>query len=65
MHHNYARGYQTLDNCAEVFYLTSQLLQRERCGGVRIDDPAICDKISVGPCSDIAGRKHRLLKPQQ
>jgi dTDP-4-dehydrorhamnose 3,5-epimerase len=28
-----AHSYQTLGNCAEVFYLTSQLLQRERCGG--------------------------------
>ena len=35
-----AHGYQTLDDCTEMYYLTSQFYTPSAAGGVRFDDPA-------------------------
>jgi dTDP-4-dehydrorhamnose 3,5-epimerase len=35
-----AHGYQTLEDCTEMYYMTSQFYTPEAVGGVRFDDPA-------------------------
>jgi dTDP-4-dehydrorhamnose 3,5-epimerase len=35
-----AHGYQTLEDCTEMYYMTSQFYTPEAAGGVRFDDPA-------------------------
>lgn len=35
-----AHGYQTLEDCTEMYYMTSQFYTPEAASGVRFDDPA-------------------------
>jgi dTDP-4-dehydrorhamnose 3,5-epimerase len=44
-----AHGYQTLEDEAEMYYMTSQIYTPNACRGARFDDPAFSIKWPVAP----------------
>lgn len=44
-----AHGYQTLEDCTEMYYMTSQLYTPSTARGVRFDDPAFAIQWPLSP----------------